>query len=107
MKFELIISETAKTDIRNTLSYIKDSLGNHKAASELADFITSEIHSLIQFPFSGTPVPDSFLADLGFRFLLIKKFKAYYIADKDKKKVTIVRFLYAGRDYESILKEEV
>ena len=62
-----------------------------------------EITSLKQFPFSGTPVPDDFLADLGFRFLLIKNFKAYYIADKDTKKVTIVRFLYAGRDYEKLL----
>lgn len=105
--FEIIISDTAKQDIRESLFYIKNTLYNSKAASELADKIETDIASLSQFPFSGTPVPDSFLADLGFRFLLIKNYKAYYIADKDKKKVNIIRFLYAGRDYETILKTEI
>ena len=107
MNFELIISKKAKTDIRDTLVYIKNTLANSKAASSLANLITIEISSLRQFPFSGTPVPDQFLADFGFRFLLINNFKAYYIVDKDTKKVTIVRFLYAGRDYESILNDDL
>lgn len=107
MNFNLKISENAKIDIKEILAYIKNTLGNPQAATSLADLITSEINTLKQFPFSGTPVPDTFLADLGFRFLLIKNFKAYYIADKDSKEVTIVRFLYSGRNYENILKEEI
>ena len=105
--FEIIIADKAKQDIKETLLYIKNSLGNPKAASALADKIEYEISTLSEFPFSGTPVQDQFLADSGFRFLLIKKFKAYYIADKENNTVSIVRFLYAGRDYESILKDEI
>ena len=107
MNYKLDIADSAKADIKETLAYIKTTLSNPKAASELADLITSEIESLKKFPLSGTPVTDQFLAKYGFRFLLIKNFKAYYIADKSKKLVTIIRFLYAGRDYESILGEEV
>ena len=106
MNFNLIITDKAKADIREALAYIKNSLCNEKAAAELADFITSEIHSLKKFPFSGPIVADRFLSENGFRFLLIKNFKAYYIAEKSKKTVTIIRFLYAGRDYENILKDE-
>ncbi len=105
--FEIIIASTAKQDIKNTLSYIKDTLCNHKAAIELADMIQEEISSLSMFPFSGTPVIDSFLSDYGFRFLLIKNYKVYYITDKENKKVNIIRFLHATRDSESILKGEV
>ena len=85
MKFEIIIVDHAKQDIRENLAYIKNTLCNSKAATELADLIEKEISSLIQFPFSGTPVQDPFLAHYGFRFLLIKNYKVYYIADKDKK----------------------
>ena len=104
--FELIISDSAKSDIREALSYIKNTLFNPKAAEELADMIEEEISALAQFPLSGTPVPDQFLADYGFRFLLIKNYKAYYIADKNKKTVNIIRFLHSSRDYENILKSE-
>ncbi len=107
MNFELLISDKAKNDIRSSLEYIKNSLNNPRAATNLADLITQEINSLKQFPFSGTPVHEQFLSDFGFRFLLIKNFKAYYITDKESQKVTIVRFLYAGRDYENILKDEM
>lgn len=104
--FKIIIADNAKQDIKNTLAYIKDILFNPKAATELADMLESEISSLAQFPLSGTPVQDQFLADLGFRFLLIKNYKVYYIADEAKKKVNIIRFLHASRDYEAILKTD-
>ena len=102
---ELIITESAKKDIREALSYISNVLFNKKAASELADMIEEEISMLVQFPLSGTPVPDQFLADYGFRFLLIKSYKAYYITNK--RTVTIIRFLHSSRDYENILKENI
>ena len=106
MNYKLFITDSAKADIKGALSYIKDSLLNPKAANELAEFITNEINSLKKFPFSGTPVQDKILSDYGFRFLLVKNYKAYYIADKNKKLVTVIRFLYVSRDYESILKED-
>ena len=53
MNFNLIISENAKIDIKETLAYIKNTLGNPQAATSLADLITSEINTLKQFPFSS------------------------------------------------------
>ncbi len=105
--FEIVIADIAKQDIKNNLAYINYTLCNHKAAAELADEIEKEISLLSQFPLSGTPVSDAFLADYGFRFLLIKNYKVYYVADKDKREVNIIRFLHATRDYENILKNEV
>ena len=84
MNYKLFITDSTKIDIKGALSYIKDSLLNPKAANELAEFITDEINSLKKFPFNGTPVQDKILSDYGFRFLLIKKYKVYYIADKNK-----------------------
>ena len=68
--YSIEISESAKADIKEILSYIKDSLHNPKAASNLADLLTQEISSLAQFPFSGTPVQDRFLVNYGLGFYL-------------------------------------
>ena len=103
--YKIEISEAAKADIKEILSYIKDSLHNPKAASNLADLLAREISSLSQHPHSGTPVQDRFLANYGFRFLLVKNFKVFYITidQVDNNQVHIIRVLYARRDYETIL----
>ena len=93
MNFNLKISENAKIDIKETLAYIKNNLGNPQAATSLADLITSEINTLKQFPFSGTPVPDTFLADLGFRFLLLMLEVFYQMSRQLLKLLNILEFL--------------
>lgn len=103
------ISESAKDDIKEILSYIKDSLQNPSAASNLADLFTREISTLEKHPYSGTPLQDRLLENCGFRFLLVKNFKVFYVVREqgDNKQIRIVRVLYARRDYETILAEEV
>ncbi|MBP3771291.1 MAG: type II toxin-antitoxin system RelE/ParE family toxin [Treponema sp.] len=103
------ISESAKADIKEILFYIKDSLQNPSAASNLADLFTREISSLEKHPFSGTPVQDRFLSNYGFRFLLVKNFKVFYVVGEqgENKQIRIVRVLYARRDCETILEREV
>ena len=105
--YRVEVSESAKADMKEILSYIKDSLHNPKAASNLADLLVQEISSLSQYPHSGTPVQDRFLANYGFRFLLVKNFKVFYITieQKDNKQVRIIRVLYARRSYENLLDE--
>lgn len=106
---KLNITDTAKADIKETLSYIKDTLCNPKAASTMADLITEEFSLLLDNPKSGPKVNDQFLAEYGFRFLLIKNYKAYYLLSEEDDNITIniIRFLYARRDFESILSEEI
>lgn len=106
---EVVITDSAKTDIKNSISYIKDILCNQKAASNLSDEIIEEILLLKDNPRSGPYVKDSFLANLGFRFLLIKNYKVYYLinGDEGKEIIQIVRFLHSKMDYETILKNEI
>lgn len=50
---KLNITDTAKADIKETLSYIKDTLCTPKAASTMADLITEEFSLLLDNPRSG------------------------------------------------------
>ena len=106
---DLIITKTAKNDIRTNLAYLKEVLLNPKASTNLADEITSEFNMLQDNPKSGPYVQDPFLAKLGFRFLLIKNYKAYYVVTEDEsvQEVHIIRFLHSKMNYESILNEEL
>ena len=106
---ELIITETAKTDIRTSLAYLKDVLLNPQAASSLADEISEEISLLKDNPKSGPYVNDPFLANIGFRFLLIKNYKAYYVITEknDAEIIHIIRFLHSKMDYETALNDEL
>ncbi|MCQ2587623.1 MAG: type II toxin-antitoxin system RelE/ParE family toxin [Treponema sp.] len=106
---KLIISDSAKADIRETLTYIKETLHNPKAASTLADTITEELHLLVLHPKSGPVVNDPFLAECGIRSLLINNYRAFYSIqeESDSTTVNIIRFLYARRDFETILKNEI
>lgn len=106
---EVLITESAKSDIKDSLSYIKNNLCNSKAASDLADAIAEEISLLKDNPKSGPYVKDSFLANIGFRFLLIKNYKFYYLIKESEvtQIIYIVRFLHSRMDYESILQDEI
>ncbi|MDD5811034.1 MAG: type II toxin-antitoxin system RelE/ParE family toxin [Treponema sp.] len=105
---DIVISNSAKKDIESSLLYIRDVLQNPLAATKLADSIASQIDLLKQHPKSGPKVQDTFLAEQGFRFLLIKNYKLYYIIKTDGTKITIliIRFLFSKMNYEKILKTE-
>ena len=49
-------------------------------------------------------VDDEILSRGGFRFIQIKNYLLFYIVRKDIQTVVIQRFLYARRDWMSILK---
>lgn len=103
--YQIHITDAATTDIKEALTYIKDRLQNPVAASNLADEISEQLSLLKEYPYVGHQLRDSFLMETGIRCLLIKNYRAFYIVSEevDKKTVTIIRFLYARREYESIL----
>ena len=51
-------------------------------------------------------VNDKYLADLSYRFAIVKNFLLFYIIDSDNKHVKIVRFLHGRQDWMNILKEK-
>lgn len=106
---KLNITNSAKADIKETLSYIKHTLHNPQAALNLANQISEEFNLLTSHPKSGPLVNDKFLANYGIRFLLVKNYKAYYTLFENDNiiTITIIRFLYAKRDYIKALTSEI
>ena len=97
---KVILSAAAKADLQETRRYISSVLSNPSASKQTLKRITSHLHTLEQFPESGTPIliPGSPVA---YRYLVCGSYMAFYHIRNQEEIVD--RVLYGRRDYLSIL----
>ena len=97
---KVILSAAAKADLQETRLYISSVLTNPSASKQTLKRITTQLHTLEQFPESGTPIliPGSPVA---YRYLVCGSYMAFYHIRNEE--VIVDRVLYGRRDYLSIL----
>lgn len=97
---KVILSAAAKADLQETRRYISSVLTNPSASKQTLKRITTQLHTLEQFPESGTPIliPGSPVA---YRYLVCGSYMAFYHIRNEE--VIVDRVLYGRRDYLSIL----
>ena len=103
MKYKIIITEPAESDIASAVHYIAHELRNRSAAIKLLNDLESSIASLSESPERYPLVRNDHLASNGFRFLPIHKYLAFYIVREETRTVTVERFLHSRRDWGSII----
>jgi len=104
--YHIDITEPAENDIIEAAKYITEQLLNPAAAGKLVDDAENAIYSLTDMPQRHALVKDDDLARLGFRFMPVNNYLIFYTVREEKKTVVIQRFLYARRDWVTILKNE-
>ena len=93
------ILQIAREDISNIYYYI--SLDNPIAALNMTEEILDKIDTLEEFPERCPIVPDSVLAQQGYRMLIIRNYIAFYkIFGSD---VLVYRVLHGKQDYPQFL----
>ena len=97
---KVMLSSAAKADLQETRRYISSVLSNPSASKQTLKRITTQLHTLEQFPESGTPIliPGSPVA---YRYLVCGSYMAFYHIHNEE--VIVDRVLYGRRDYLSIL----
>ena len=97
---KVVLSPAAKADLQDTRRYISSVLTNPSASKQTLKRITTQLHTLEQFPESGTPIliPGSPVA---YRYLICGSYMAFYHIHNEE--VIVDRVLYGRRDYLSIL----
>jgi plasmid stabilization system protein ParE len=99
--YKLHYSTESKNDLLEIKSHIGNELANPQAAERTVAYITKRIRGLTQFPEMGALLSSIIDIESKYRFLVCKKHLAFYRVEEND--IFIIRVLYGGRDYASIL----
>ena len=103
MIYEIEVSEQADSDLRGIFEYIAFELQALENASGQLDRLEEQILSLDTIPERYRKYEKEPWKTRGLRVLPVDNYVILYIPDSDKKVVTILRVMYAGRDIDNKL----
>lgn len=98
MIYEVELSEQADSDLREIFEYIAFELQSPENASGQLDRLEEQILSLDNMPERYRKYENEPWKSRGLRVLPVDNYVIFYIPDSNKKIVTILRVMYAGRD---------
>lgn len=101
--YTIRITEPAKNDLKEIGRYVTGELLEPAIAIKLVDKIGGVVLSLEEMPHRNTPVSDERLASLGIRKQLVENYIIFYKISEARKIVTVIRILYAKRDWLALL----
>ena len=103
MIYEVEVSEQADSDLRGIFEYLAFELQALENASGQLDRLEEQILSLDTIPERYRKYEKEPWKTRGLRVLPVDNYVILYIPDSDKKVVTILRVMYAGRDIDNQL----
>ncbi len=103
MIYEVEVSKQADSDLRGIFEYIAFELQSPENASGQLDRLEEQILSLDTMPERYRKYEKEPWKSRGLRVLPVDNYVVLYIPDSDKKVVTILRVMYAGRDIDNQL----
>jgi len=104
--FKINYTTLAEEDLLSTLDYISGILKSPSAAENLLNAIEENIKILEENPFIFPLDQDEYIHKLGIRYILIKNYFLFYTIEEDTGTVSIIRIMYARRDWINLLKEQ-
>lgn len=107
MTYKIIYTQKALADLDAVASYIKLKLCNISASDRIIENFFGEGDILASFPTRYPLCNDAFLRAWGIRFVPVKNYLLFYVVREDESAVYVIRFLYAKRAWQNILREYV
>ena len=104
MIYEVEVAEQADSDLRGIFEYIAFELQAPENARGQLERLEEQILKLDTMPERYRKYEKEPWKSRGLRVLPVDNYVVLYISDSDKKVVTILRVMYAGRDIDNQLK---
>ena len=99
--YKLHYSIESRNDLTKIKDYISVEFDNPTAATRMVSYITKRIRGLKQYPEMGALLSLITDIDSNYRYLVCKNYLIFYRTDGND--IYIIRVLYGGRGYTSIL----
>ncbi|MCD7854869.1 MAG: type II toxin-antitoxin system RelE/ParE family toxin [Clostridiales bacterium] len=104
MSYSVIITETAKRELLNAVMYINNELKSPQAVLNLYNTADSRFHSLSEYPKRNIEINPFAVGLSGIHCIAVENYLAFYTVDDETMTVTIIRFAYNRRNWQSIIK---
>lgn len=102
-KYKVVYSPEALFDIKSIYNYIAIDLNEKTNAISQTNRIRQKIRGLDTFPEKYEAVDWEPWKEMGMHRVPVDNYVIYYLANHDKKTVTVVRIFYGGRDIRNII----
>lgn len=106
MKYDLVISSQAENDLRSIFEYLAFELLAEENAVKQLNRLEKGIHGLKEFPDRHRRYRNAPWYFRGLRVMTIDHYNVFYIPDRDRAIVTVIRVMYGGRDIDAQLKRD-
>lgn len=107
MIYEVITTEQADADLRGIYEYIAFELLSPDNAAGQMDRLEEHIIGLEKFPEKFRPYEKEPWHSRGLRVMPVDNYLVFYIPDKDAGIVSVIRVMYAGRDVDNQLNQNI
>ena len=107
MKWNVLMTDTAKSDLREIALYLYDQSGDAKIAASFVMALQEQCLALEAFPERGAIPKDYVLKALGYRYLVYQHYLAFYQFDTHEHTVTIHAFFNEKVDYFRYMRKRV
>lgn len=107
MIYEVITTERADNDLRGIYEYIAFELLSPNNAVGQLDRLEDSIIKLETFPEKFREYEKEPWHSRGMRVMPVDNYLVFYVPDKDTGIVTVLRIMYAGRDVDKQLNEDM
>ena len=105
MNCQIVFTDTAKSDLRDTAFYLADLSKDKNLAIRFVKELQERAKILEQFPEIGSIPKDRVLKSQGYRFLVHKDYLLFYLYEKAENKAYILAVFNGKRDYMRVMKK--
>lgn len=103
MMYEVVVTNQAESDLKGIYEYIAFELLSPENAAKQFDRLEAEIIGLEEFPDRFRLYTAEPWHSRGLRVMPVDNYLILYIPSSEKKTVTVIRVVYAGRDVDNQL----
>ena len=107
MNWNVIMTDTAKRDLREIALYIYEQSGDLESAVSFVTELQEQCLALTSFPERGAIPKDYVLKALGYRYLVYKHFLVFYLMDASEQSVYIHAFFNEKQDYFRYMRKRI
>ena len=107
MKWQVLMTDTAKGDLREIALSIYDQSGDADTAASFVRALQEQCLALEIFPERGAIPKDYVLKALGYRYLPYQRYLIFYLMDNAEHKVYIHAFFNEKQDYFRYMRKRI